>query len=645
MLALRGAQLGTAVIAILCLTLCGLFEQGEAGVTDASTPIPRHQPYLQEGTTASSPSAASQPSTAPAAAAHVWRRDAFGLRDEPVDEKCAAFVVGDPDRKEFYSPGHPGNYPNHTDCVKVIAADVHQQIMLDFKDGFNLEESDKCKYDYLEVRDGAHGFAKELGRFCGRNYPHLIQSSTNYLWLRFHSDENIEDRGFTAFYTLVPRPTSDVPPLDLCHAELDGDEGVINETSVDEERVQVCRENYVPLDCMWVIRAKPGWKISLNFTAFSLAFANDCVNNFVDVFSNNTNLSSRTKQFCGSVADSVVSDINIIHVRYYVTAKALSSRFQVVYTAFREQGAVKGCKADEFDCQDDTCIMATLTCNGNSNCRFNWDEEEKLCKPAIETLQQLTSVNIIIILVVFCLMLSGMCCAFLYKCTSKLMHDHRIIREHIRQSRESRLDHTGKTDISSPQAASTGRSDSSSGGGCGPLSPPHVLRAAPPPAAAECYVPAAAAADLVPANGDAVFLREVALLAASASQDGDDELELSTLPAPDTRDNECQTRESLFASNTGSERSDTPPPPPPPPSSAAWFPPGDPVPVLPRPPPPPHGFSTFGRAPPPHQHRLKDAASAAKRFRAEAVIEVEQTQARAFSVDSTKSAPDVIVTH
>ncbi|KAJ8869249.1 hypothetical protein PR048_030821 [Dryococelus australis] len=48
--------------------------------------------------------------------------------------------------------------------------------------------------------------------------------------------------------------------------------------------------------------------------------------------------------------------------------------------------------------------------------------------PAVETLEMLSSVNIIIIMVVFCLMLSGMCCAFLYKCTSKLMHDHRIIR-------------------------------------------------------------------------------------------------------------------------------------------------------------------------------------------------------------------------
>jgi len=29
-----------------------------------------------------------------------------------------------------------------------------------------------------------------------------------YLWLRFHSDENIEYSGFKAVYQFIPRPTS-----------------------------------------------------------------------------------------------------------------------------------------------------------------------------------------------------------------------------------------------------------------------------------------------------------------------------------------------------------------------------------------------------------------------------------------------------
>jgi len=33
---------------------------------------------------------------------------------------CHNFSAGAPDRMEFYSPNYPNNYPNHTDCIKVL---------------------------------------------------------------------------------------------------------------------------------------------------------------------------------------------------------------------------------------------------------------------------------------------------------------------------------------------------------------------------------------------------------------------------------------------------------------------------------------------------------------------------------------------
>lgn len=59
-----------------------------------------------------------------------------------------------------------------------------------------------------QVRDGQYGFSKELGRFCGVEFPSIIYSSDRYLWLHFHSDENIEYEGFQAVYKYMPRPTS-----------------------------------------------------------------------------------------------------------------------------------------------------------------------------------------------------------------------------------------------------------------------------------------------------------------------------------------------------------------------------------------------------------------------------------------------------
>lgn len=80
-------------------------------------------------------------------------------------------------------------------------------LKLDFRDEFKLEKSDDCRYDFFEVRDGQHGYSNLLGNFCGTNFPPEITSKTRYLWLRFHSDESIEGKGFKAVWNMVPRPT------------------------------------------------------------------------------------------------------------------------------------------------------------------------------------------------------------------------------------------------------------------------------------------------------------------------------------------------------------------------------------------------------------------------------------------------------
>jgi len=92
-------------------------------------------------------------------------------------------------------------------------------------------------------------------------------------------------------------------------------------------------------------------------------------------------------------------------------------------------------------------------------------------------------------------------------------------------------------------------------------------------------------------------------------------------PIPDMRDMECQTRESLFATNPIDRISDHSLSPPPLPAAR-----------IPKSPP---NFSTFGYPKPQEE----------KKFRAEAVIEMKTQDQRPFSLQSTKSAPDVIVTH
>ena len=42
-----------------------------------------------------------------------------------------------------------------------------------------------------------------------------------------------------------------------------------------------------------------------------------------------------TKNFCGSVSESVVSKTNVVYVRFYAEKNGLESRFDSIFTAMR----------------------------------------------------------------------------------------------------------------------------------------------------------------------------------------------------------------------------------------------------------------------------------------------------------------------
>lgn len=75
---------------------------------------------------------------------------------------------------------------------------------------------------------------------------------------------------------------------------------------------------------------------------FKLVKPNECDNNFLDVFSGKTEIPWRKKNFCGSIADSVGSDHNVMYVRFYAEPDAAASSFKAMYTAFRESSRDSG---------------------------------------------------------------------------------------------------------------------------------------------------------------------------------------------------------------------------------------------------------------------------------------------------------------
>ncbi|KAM7348820.1 neuropilin and tolloid-like isoform 1-T4 [Cochliomyia hominivorax] len=370
---------------------------------------------------------------------HRHARQAAGAAatDDEQNDKCRMFVEGDPEKNELYSPDYPNDYPKNINCTRVIIAPKGQIIRLDFRNSFHIEEKEECKFDFLEIRDGQYGFSNLIGKFCGTDFPPEITSKERYLWLHFHSDESIEYSGFTAVYEFIDR-NRDAPSTDLnCTIERDGFEGFVNASDVPTEIKETVIRNKIPLDCMWRIQVQEKWKIQVKFVDFKLAKPNDCESNFLDIFPEQTVMPLRVKNFCGSAGEGITSESNILHVRFYAEQSAITSSFSILYTAFRERGS-SSCAEDEYDCEDATCIAGNLKCNGRSNCKFLWDEEG--CKPEDNG----QSEHMIIIITVFGLILGGMVITFLVNCVRKIMHDQKIIREHIRQSKESKLDEMGR---------------------------------------------------------------------------------------------------------------------------------------------------------------------------------------------------------
>ncbi|KAL9986774.1 hypothetical protein ACROYT_G000968 [Oculina patagonica] len=99
------------------------------------------------------------------------------------------------------SPGHPGNYPNNTDCSSLVPIPQGSSAMnVSFKE-FYLEKSESCNRDYLIITNEKD---HDLGKYCGNETGRTVLVTGNYTLVKFHSDSSIQQRGFVLHFTAVP---------------------------------------------------------------------------------------------------------------------------------------------------------------------------------------------------------------------------------------------------------------------------------------------------------------------------------------------------------------------------------------------------------------------------------------------------------
>ncbi|XP_047035217.1 uncharacterized protein LOC124641232 [Helicoverpa zea] len=365
------------------------------------------------------------------------------MRREDKDPRCESFQYDD--KEKFITHPHSKNtgsnyYYNNTDCVtKINATSIDQVIVLTFVDVFRIEYHPECAYDFLEIRDGYYAYADLLGRFCGQAFPRTLKTKGPNVWLKFHSDDTIEYEGFKINVEFKTAPSYHIPQS--CYKTFENVKyGIIDTKKIDAH----CKSNSNhALDVMWTIIVPENMKIYLNFTHYTLEKPNECNKNIIQVFETaHQEMDTNLAEYCGSVANSVTTkDGNVMYVRMFVAKDAQEeTKFIATFNAYRTLGSGTDdkCTDEEFDCEDNTCIDLHLKCDTLAHCRLKADEDPAKCDTKTES--TINQPHILMILIIFSLILSGMTFVFIFKCIRKLYQDHKIIKEHIRQSCEDRLD-------------------------------------------------------------------------------------------------------------------------------------------------------------------------------------------------------------
>ncbi|XP_067125690.1 neuropilin and tolloid-like protein 2 isoform X1 [Centruroides vittatus] len=401
-------------------------------------------------------------------------------------DNCYNFSKGNEKEHEFFSPHYPNNYPSNIRCTRQIKAEPGYIIKLHFRDHFHLEDSENCEYDYLEIREGPHGYSTVKGKYCGNTFPKEITSKGQYLWLEFRSDDSIEYKGFKVYYEFY-EAKGDGPDKQNCYSLFGGIQGTINYSSIDGNLIKYSNEHKQPLDCVWEIRVTPGYHIAIKFHHFSLPEPNHCDINMFEIYNESLSSSGMQGKFCGTKADSKTIDRNVAYVRFFglpwkylkQSKKKGVEFFSLVYTAQRPvHSNGKTCDPSlEFDCGDGFCIDSSLVCNGITNCKYKYDEEN--CEVGLSLASVLSSQQMISILIVFSIMILGMCISLSISCYTKVKQRQEKEREYrerrskeasvecnLESGNERGVDHVQNTEIGSRRKAAKWLQDVDEENGC-----------------------------------------------------------------------------------------------------------------------------------------------------------------------------------
>ncbi|EDM16293.1 rCG60055, isoform CRA_a [Rattus norvegicus] len=208
------------------------------------------------------------------------------------------------------SPGYPEPYDNNLNCVWKITvpegAGIQVQIV-----SFATEHN----WDSLDFYDGGDNNAPRLGSYSGTTIPHLLNSTSNNLYLNFQSDISVSAAGFHLEYTAQ------------CGGAMSDFSGVILSPGFPG--------NYPSsLDCTWTIRLPIGFGVHLQFVNFST----ETIHDYLEVRSGSSELSTVIGRLSGpQIPSSLFSTTHETSLYFHSDYSQNKQGFHIVYQAYQLQ--------------------------------------------------------------------------------------------------------------------------------------------------------------------------------------------------------------------------------------------------------------------------------------------------------------------
>ncbi|CAL1529132.1 unnamed protein product [Lymnaea stagnalis] len=232
---------------------------------------------------------------------------------EPV---CGYSLMGQ-DHGAIRSPGYPTSYPHNIDCVWTISVRPGSVIDFHFAE-VSLEAHSAC-FDYLEIHDGQTEQAPILQRFCNSvTPPPPIRTTGPFAFVRFHTDGDTSDRGFSITYAATAGE---------CGGNLTGQNGEVMSPGYPSSY----RRNTL---CVWNIWVPTGYSVVLTFDDFDLLSPSECMDNSLVVRDGQNQTAPLLANFCGAATPALIrSSSNVMYLELRSIAEMSGRGFKALWSS------------------------------------------------------------------------------------------------------------------------------------------------------------------------------------------------------------------------------------------------------------------------------------------------------------------------